>query len=76
MVEQRGLPVAHPLRDELAVVADVALEVEAALCLVGGVRVEERKEVGPERLVFRTPSELHCVSERLAEPDVCVSNRT
>ena len=62
MVEERRLPVAHPLRHELVLVADVALEVEAAEHLFGRVRVEEGDELGPERLVLRTPSELHPVS--------------
>ena len=61
MVEERRLPVAHPLRDELGSVAEIALEVEAAE-LRRRVLVEEGEELGPKRLVFRPPSELHPVS--------------
>src|SRR5207302_11396296 len=39
VVEERRLPVTHPLRDEIVVVADVAREVEAAFGLDGGVRI-------------------------------------
>ena len=79
MVEEGGLPVAHPLRDELVLVADVAGEVEAAEHFVGGVRIQERHEVGAKRLVFRPPSELHPVSRLLTAfltpiPDIGVRN--
>ena len=72
MVEERRLPVAHPLRDELVLVADV-LEVVAREHLCGRVLVEEGEELGPKRLVFRAPSELH-LSPDPTEPDAGVRN--
>src|SRR5262249_29933595 len=71
VVEERRLPVAHPLRDQLALGRGVALEVVAgALELGRRVLVEEGEELGAERLVFGAPRELHgCV---LLLPDVCV----
>ena len=67
MVEQRRLPVAQPLRHQLVLVADVALEVETAVRLGRRVRVEEGDELGAERLVLRPPSELHHCLPALCE---------
>ena len=58
MVEERRLPVAHPLRDELVLVADV-LEVVAGAHLLRRVLVEEGDQLGAKRLVLGAPRELH-----------------
>jgi hypothetical protein len=67
VIEERRLPVLHPLRDQVVVVADITREIETARGLGRRVRIEEFHEVGPKRLVFRPPSELHPVSRRIVQ---------
>ena len=59
VVEERGLPVAHPLGYEVGAGVDVVLEVEAAPDLGRRMLVEEAEEFRAERLVFFVPGELH-----------------
>ena len=51
VVEERRLPVAHPLRDELVARRTSPMEVERRPRLGRGVLVEEGDELGPKRLV-------------------------
>src|SRR5581483_11207085 len=59
VVEQRRLPVTGPLRDDVARLVLGGREVVEPVRLGWKVLVEERDELGAERLLLGTPSEVH-----------------
>ena len=75
VVEERRLPVAHPLRHQLVVVADVALEVEAARALPPACARRGSRRDRRETPRLRAPKRAApCLQTASDEPDACVRN--